>query len=107
MTQMRAQKAILKFRQVLYALNRDVRQHSFGLIREYLENELTGVNHTNTEHQRLVNLLGVWQWALFDTASTEWWSALHLQHTHCVTLLNCMQIWIDNEDTFSDKETIG
>jgi hypothetical protein len=105
--QMRVQRCILKFKQFLYSLNRDVRQHCFGLVRAYFENELEGGGLGDVEVQRLEALLQHWQWILFDTISTEWWSGLCLQHARCKTLLACIQIWIDESDVGSDNETLG
>jgi hypothetical protein len=99
--QITAQKAIYKFKQFLYSLNRDIRQNCFRITKEFLDNEY----HNNTtitvaERERLLNLGNHWQWSLFDNNSTNWWSTLSFNHSKSLSLMTVINMWIDDINAF-------
>lgn len=100
-----AQKNIYKFRVFIYSLNKDIRHRCFDICKKFLENEYnnnTGI--TLTEKNRLTNLLNHWQWNTFDSTSTDWWSILSFNHSHSISLMTIIHMWIDDIQTF-DSET--
>jgi hypothetical protein len=95
-----AQKAIYKFKQFFYLLNRDVRQFCFRIVRDFLENENNNPTITVTEKERLRALLNHWQWDIFNNESTNWWYALSFNHSKSLSLMTVIHIWIDDINTF-------
>ena len=92
-----AQKTIYKFRQFMYSLNRDVRRHCFGITRDYLENACGPYSDiTVTERGLLIPLLQHWDWAAFDTTAVAWWTALSTSHYASLSLMEVINIWIDD-----------
>ena len=107
-----AQKTIYKFRTFLYSINKDIRRIWFDLSKEYLQNESTNNSQiTATEKDRLDNLLQHWQWNNFENASTNWWYILTVNHSHSLTLMTLLHLWIDDIQVFDSEEfetsTIG
>lgn len=100
-----AQKTLYKFRTFLYSINKDIRHHYFDMCRSYLENEYRNNSEiTMTERERLLNLLNHWQWTSFEQASTEWWHTLCMNHSHSLSLLTLLVLWVDDIQQF-DPET--
>lgn len=96
-----AQKAFYKFRQFMYSLNREIRQHCFGITRAYLENACGPFSDvTVTERNLLIPLLQHWDWTAFDTAATAWWTALSTTHYASLTLMEVINRWIDDIQPF-------
>jgi hypothetical protein len=100
-----AQKNIYKFRTFLYSINKDIRHHYFDLCRSYLENEYNNNQQvTITERGRLLNLLNHWQWNSFENTSTHWWYMLAMNHSHSLSLMTLLHLWVDDIQSF-DPET--
>ena len=99
-----AQKAIYKFRQFLYSLNRDIRHTCFHITRDFFENECNNNTFiTVTERERLLNVMNHWQWNDFDGNSTNWWSALSFNHSRSLSLMTVIHMWIDDINTFDTE----
>jgi hypothetical protein len=98
-----AQKAIYKFRMFMYSLNRDVRQSSFRISRDYLENELNNLSITATEFARVQALLNHWNWQNFSEYSTNWWSVLSSDYSTSVTLITIINLWTDDINVFDNQ----
>jgi len=100
-----AQKTLYKFRTFLYSINRDIRRHYFDICRSYLENEYRNNSEVSmTERERLLNLLNHWQWTAFEQTSTEWWHTLCMNHSHSLSLMTLIVLWVDDIQQF-DPET--
>ena len=100
-----AQKTIYKFRTFLYTINKDIRHHYFDICRTYLENEYNNNDQiTMTEKERLLNLLNHWQWNSFENTSTNWWYILAMNHSHSLSLMTLLHLWVDDIQPF-DPET--
>ena len=99
-----AQKAIYKYRIFMYSLNKDIRQQCFRITKEFLDNEYNNnTSITATERVRLLNLVNYWQWNDFDGNSTNWWSALSLNHSSSITLMTVIHLWIDDIQQFDPE----
>ena len=102
--QITAQKAIYKYRIFMYSLNKDIRQQCFRITKEFLDNEYhNNSTITATERERLLNLGNHWQWNDFDGNSTNWWSALSLNHSSSITLMTVIHLWIDDIQQFDPE----
>ena len=100
-----AQKTLYKFRTFLYSINRDIRRHYFDICRSYLENEYRNNSEVSmTERERLLNLLNHWQLTAFEQTSTEWWHTICMNHSHSLSLLTLIVLWVDDIQQF-DPET--
>jgi len=100
-----AQKTIYKFRTFLYSINKDIRHHYFDLCRTYLDNEYNNnAKITMTEKERLRNLLNHWEWNTFENTSTNWWYILNMNHSHSLSLMTLLHLWVDDIQPF-DPET--
>jgi hypothetical protein len=100
-----AQKTIYKFRTFLYSMNKNIRHHCFELCRNYLQNEYHNNNEiTVTERDRLENLLHHWQWNEFETNATNWWYILSVNHSHSLSLMTLMHLWIDDVEVFDPED---
>lgn len=96
-----AQKTIYKFRTFLYSINKDIRHHYFDLCRTYLDNEYNNnAQITMTEKERLLNLLNHWQWNTFENTSTTWWYILAMNHSHSLSLMTLLHLWVDDIQPF-------
>lgn len=96
-TQIQTQKIFYKFRVFVYSLNREVRHHCFDLTHQFLENEFRGNLDLHVpERDRIQNLLYHWNWEAFTTHATNWWITLTTQHANCSSLVNVMNIWLEN-----------
>ena len=98
-----AQKSIYKFRMFLYSLNKDIRNKCFMIARDFIENELNNETVTVTERERIQNLLNHWQWHIFDTSSTNWWSILSYNHAKSLSLMSIIDLWIDDIHNFDPE----
>jgi hypothetical protein len=100
-----AQKTIYKFRTFLYSINKDIRHNYFDLCRAYLENEYNNNDQiTMSEKERLVNILKHWEWNTFENTSTNWWYILTMNHSHSLSLMTLLHLWVDDIHPF-DPET--
>jgi len=100
-----AQKTIYKFRTFLYSINKDIRHHYFDLCRTFLDNEYNNnAKITMTEKERLRNLLNHWEWNTFENTSTNWWYILNMNHSHSLSLMTLLHLWVDDIQPF-DPET--
>lgn len=100
-----AQKTLYKFRTFLYSINRDIRRHYFDICRSYLENEYRNNSEVSmAERERLLNLLNHWQLTAFEQTSTEWWHTLCMNHSHSLSLMTLIVLWVDDIQQF-DPET--
>ena len=107
-----AQKSIYKFRNFLYTINKDIRHHIFDMCRNFLENEHRNNDEiTMTEKERLLSLLNHWQWNSFENTSTNWWSILCHNHSHSLSLMTLLHLWVDDVEIFDSEafetSTIG
>jgi len=99
-----AQKTIYRFRNFLYSINKDVRHHWFDMCRSYLENEQrNNTEITATEKGRLQSLINHWEWNSFENTSTNWWYILSMNHSHSVTLMTLLHLWIDDIEIFDSE----
>ena len=99
-----AQKSIYKFRTFLYTINKDIRYHYFDICRSYLENEYNNNTQiTMTEKERLLNLLNHWHWNSFETTSTNWWHTLSMNHSHSISLMTLIHLWVDDIQAFDPE----
>ena len=99
-----AQKAIYKFRFFLYSINKNIRHHWFTICRDYLENENeNNVEITAMEKQRVEALLTHWNWNDFENDSTNWWYILTMNHSHSITLMILIRLWIDDVPIFDPE----
>lgn len=100
-----AQKTIYKFRIFMYSLNKDIRHRCFDICNQFLVNEYNNnTTITVTEKDRLTALLNHWQWTSFENTSTDWWTNLSFNHSHSISLMIIIHMWIDDIQTF-DNET--
>jgi len=110
--QINAQKNIYKFRNFLYSINKDIRNHCFNITRDFLENEQQN-NETLSlsEKERLLNILNHWEWNIFENASTNWWSTLSYNHSKSLSLITAIHLWIDDINVFDpdafETSTLG
>ena len=103
--QITSQKTIYKFRVFMYSLNKDIRQKSFHISRDFLLNEsLHNESMGDTEKQILQQLINHWEWNSFDNNSTNWWSTLSYNHSNSRTLMTIIHLWVDDINEF-DMET--
>jgi hypothetical protein len=99
-----AQKTIYRFRNFLYSINKDIRHQWFDICKGYLENEYNNNSDiTFTEKQRLNNLISHWQWNDFENSSTNWWYILTNNHSHSLTLITLIHIWVDEIQIFDPE----
>ena len=99
-----AQKTIYKFRNFLYTINKDIRHHYFDICRNYLDNEYRNNDQiTMTEKERLLNLLNHWQWNSFENTSTNWWYILAMNHSHSISLMTLLHLWVDDIQPFDPE----
>lgn len=100
-----SQKNIYKFRTFLYSLNKPVRQKCFDICKRYLDNEYdNNIEITFTEKQRLLNLRNHWQWPNFESNSTDWWYILTEIHSHSISLMDIINLWINDIEIFDENE---
>lgn len=100
-----AQKSIYRFKQFIYSLNRDIRQNCFRICKEFLDNEYQNNSTTTaTERERLLTLVNHWQWNMFNNDSTSWWHDLSFNHSHSLSLMTIIHMWIDDITTFDAEE---
>jgi hypothetical protein len=98
-----AQKTIYRFRNFLYSINKDIRHHWFDMCRNYLENERQNPIITATEKDRLQSLITHWEWNSFENTSTNWWYILSMNHSHSLTLMTLLHLWIDDVEIFDSE----
>lgn len=99
-----AQKTIYKFRTFLYSINKDIRHHYFDMCRSYLENEYINNDQiTMTEKERLANILNHWYWNSFENTSTNWWYTLSMTHSHSLSLMTLLHLWVDDIQPFDPE----
>jgi hypothetical protein len=100
-----AQKTIYKFRSFLYSINKDIRHYYFNLCKTYLENEYNNNDQiTMSEKERLFNILKHWEWNTFENTSTNRWYLLVMNHSHSLSLMTLLHLWVDDIQQF-DPET--
>lgn len=104
------QKALHKFRQFMYSLNKPIRQQFFGFIKEYLENEMTNPGVRAIDSDTLRPLLPHWNWVQFDSMATSWWETLLLHHANCEPLQTIIQLCTNDcyiGPDFSESASVG
>lgn len=99
-----AQKNIYKFRTFLYSISKDIRQHCFHISANYLHNEFSNnPDLTTTERDRLQQILQHWQWQEFETNGAQWWHILSMNHSHSISLMTLIRLWIDDIGEFDPE----
>ena len=99
-----AQKTIYRFRTFLYSINKDVRHYWFDICRAYFLNEINNnAEMSITERDRVQNLLHHWDWNSFETAGSTWWFLLSMNHSHSITLMTLLHLWIDDIQVFDPE----
>lgn len=98
-----AQKIIYRFRSFLYTINKDIRFKYFEICKNYLENEINNTNLTATEKDRLQLLIKHWEWNSFENTSTNWWYILAMNHSHSLSLMTLLHLWVDDVQPFDSE----
>ena len=66
---------------------------------------------TATERDRLGQLVEHWNWTNFEMAGSNWWYILSMNHSHSLTLMTLIHLWIDDIQVFDpesfETSTIG
>ena len=107
-----AQKTIYKFRNFIYSMNKSIRHHCFDICDRFIRNEYqNNIEISVTEKERLMKLQNHWQWSIFEHNSTNWWEELSYNHSHSVTLIEMMNMWISDLEIFDqdkfENSTLG
>ena len=87
----------------MYSLNKNVRQQTFQLSLDFLNNEINNPTITATERERLQNLRNHWQLSSFENTATDWWSTLLFNHSTSLSLMTLIHLWIDDITVFDSE----